>query len=161
MNTHHNCSIIKDKFLLDDNFKTKKNAPQHHSNKTLNELLLGFCALNENNEIVLDCRYFKLIYNLNCLDGDAIIKYVINVIQSSLEKRELFIIHACLKSLSLTDIDKHYKFICKISEALKVTFPDKLDKCFIYKAPFIFSQLFTIISVFVDKKTMAKLELVA
>jgi hypothetical protein len=160
LNSHSNCSTIKDRFLLDDNFKPKKNAI-YQSNKTLSELLLGFCHSNEDNEIILDCRYFKLIYNLNCIDCDSIIQHVINVIRTTLEKRETFIIHVCLKSLSLTDIDKYYKFICKISEVLKITFPDKLDKCFIYKAPFIFSQLFSIISAFVDKKTMTKLELVA
>ena len=159
LNSHSNCSSIKDKFLLDDNFKQKKGT-LYQTNKTLSELLLGFCHSNEDNEILLDCRYFKLIYNLNCIDCDSIIQHVINVIRNTLEKRELFIIHVCLKSLSLTDMDKYYKFICKLSEVLKSTFPDKLDKCFIYKAPFIFSQLFSIISVFVDKKTMAKIQLV-
>jgi hypothetical protein len=159
LSSHSNCSSIKDKFLLDDNFKPKNTFQQ--SNKTLSELLLGFCHSNEENEIILDCRYFKLIYNLNFTDGDYIIQHVINIIRTTLEKKELFIIHLCLKSLSLTDVDKYYKFICKISEVLKNTFPDKLEKCFIYKAPFIFSQLFSIISAFVDKKTMAKLELVA
>ena len=159
LNSHSNCSNIKDRFLLDENFKPKKSTLQQ-TNKILSELLLGFCHSNEDNEILLDCRYFKLIYTLNCIDGDSIIQHVINVIRTTLEKRELFIIHVCLKSLSLTDMDKYYKFICKISEVLKSTFPDKLDKCFIYKAPFIFSQLFSIISAFVDKKTMAKIELV-
>lgn len=160
LNSHSNCSTIKDKFLLDDTFKPKKSI-FHQSNKTLSELLLGFCHSNEDTEILLDCRYFKVIYNLNCIDTDSIIQHVINVILNTLEKRETFIIHVCLKSLSLTDIEKYYKFICKISEVLKITFPDKLDKCFIYKAPFIFSQLFNIISAFVDKKTMGKIELVA
>ena len=160
MSNHHNSSTIKERFLLDDNFKTKKGALQQE-NKSLNELLLGFCSSNDESEIVLDCRYFKLICSLNYIDYDSIIKYVISVIKTTLEKKELFIVHVCLKSLSLTDMDKHYKFICKISEVLKNTFPDKLDKCLIYKAPFIFSQLFSIISVFVDKKTMSKVELVA
>jgi hypothetical protein len=159
LNSHNKCSIIKNNFISDENFVSKKYTGLQ-INKTLSELLLGFCHSNEDNEILLDCRYFKLIYTLNCIDCDSIIQHVINVIRNTLEKRELFIIHVCLKSLSLTDIDKYYKFICKISEVLKSTFPDKLDKCFIYKAPFIFSQLFSIISVFVDKKTMAKIELV-
>ena len=109
LNSHRNCLTIKDKFLLDDNFKQKKGT-LYQSNKTLSELLLGFCHSNEDNEILLDCRYFKLIYNLSCIDCDSIIQHVINVICSTLEKSETFIIHVCLKSLSLTDIDKYYKF---------------------------------------------------
>jgi hypothetical protein len=49
----------------------------------------------------------------------------------------------------------------KISEVLKTSFPDNLEKCFIYKAPFIFSQFFSVISTFVDKKTLSKIELIA
>jgi hypothetical protein len=159
LNSHNKCSIIKNNFISDENFVSKKYTGLQ-INKTLNEILLAFCNSNNENEIILDYRYFKVLSNLNCVHGDSIIQHVVDVIKSTLEKKDNFVIHACLKSLSLTDIDKYYQFICKISEILKTTFPDKLDKCFIYKAPFIFSQVFTIISVFVDKKTMAKIELV-
>lgn len=159
LNSHNKCSIIKNNFISDENFISKKYTGLQ-INKTINEILLAFCNSNNENEIILDYRYFKVLSNLNCVHHDSIIQHVIDVIHATLEKRELFIIHVCLKSLSLTDIDKYYQFICKISEILKTTFPDKLEKCFIYKAPFIFSQLFTIISVFVDKKTLAKIELV-
>jgi hypothetical protein len=159
LNSHNKCSIIKNNFISDENFISKKYTGLK-INKTLNEILLAFCNSNNENEIILDYRYFKVLSNLNCIHYDSIIQHVVDVIHATIEKKELFIIHVCLKSLSLTDIDKYYHFICKISEILKTTFPDKLDKCFIYKAPFIFSQVFTIVSAFVDKKTLAKIELV-
>lgn len=159
LNSNNKCSIIKNNFISDENFISKKYTGLQIS-KTLNEILLAFCNSNDENEIILDYRYFKILSNLNCVHYDSIIQHVIDVIRTTLEKKDNFIIHVCLKSLSLTDIDKYYQFICKISEILKTTFPDKLEKCFIYKAPFIFSQVFTIISVFVDKKTLTKIELV-
>jgi hypothetical protein len=159
LNSNNKCSIIKNNFISDENF-TKKKGTIYQINKSVNDILLAFCNSNDENEIILDYRYFKILSNLNCVHSDSIIQHVIAVIQSTLEKKELFIIHVCLKSLSIVDIDKYYHFICKMSEILKSTFPDKLEKCFIYKAPFIFSQLFTIISAFVDKKTMAKIELI-
>jgi hypothetical protein len=144
---------IKNTFSEDKNFFIMKN-------KTFDEILFNFCSINEENEIVIDYRYFKLLCLTKSMNYDTINEYVIKLMQKVLLNNSVFVVHLCLKSLTIADVDKHYKFICKISEILKTTFPDKLEKCFVYKAPFIFSQLFTIISAFVDKTTLDKLELV-
>ena len=157
---YNKCDIIKEQFLKDENFKNKKpNIAQ--INKSLKEILFLFCNVAEDNEMIIDYRYFKLLESINCLDKDYIIKYVMNHISIILKKQEHFVVHLCLHSLSLTDLEKHYTFMYKISEVLKTSFPDNLERCFIYKAPFIFSQFFSVISTFVDKKTLSKIELIA
>jgi isopentenyldiphosphate isomerase len=86
--------------------------------------------------MIIDYRYFKLLESINGLDKDYIIKYVMNHISLILKNQEHFVVHLCLHSLSLSDLEKHYTFMYKISEMLKTSFPDNLEKCFIYKAPF-------------------------
>jgi hypothetical protein len=65
-----------------------------------------------------------------------------------------------MKKISLTDIDKHRIFIQNLSSCLKDKYPDKLSKCYIYNPPIVFKQIFNIISVFIDKETQKKIELV-
>ena len=65
-----------------------------------------------------------------------------------------------LKKLTLIDIDKHKEFIQDMSVYLKDKYPDKLIKCYIHNAPFVFSQIFNIVSLFIDKDTQTKIELI-
>ena len=65
-----------------------------------------------------------------------------------------------MKTLSLRDIERYYTFICRISQIMKTDFEDKMEKCYIYNAPFVFSQLIKLISKFIDKKTQDKIQLV-
>jgi hypothetical protein len=123
------------------------------------ELLSNLCfILDDSNNILLDYRYFKCFISPN--DYDNIFQYFYSLIQRVLVNHSTFNIHIYIKSLSLGDIDKYYAFISKISEIMKNAFPDKLNKCFIYNASFIFSQLIKIISKFVDKKTQDKIKLI-
>jgi hypothetical protein len=124
------------------------------------ELLLAYCNLNDENNIILDYKYFKLIRKLNRIENYTIIDHMISIFQKALEKKEVFTIHFCLKTLTISDIDQYYSIIREISEIFKIKFPDKLEECFIYNAPFIFTQFIKIVSVFADKKTMNKLKLV-
>jgi prophage DNA circulation protein len=65
-----------------------------------------------------------------------------------------------MNSITLLHIEKYFPFIQQISEVLKTTFPDKLNTCYIYNAPYIFSKLFSVVSMFIDKKTQQKIQLV-
>ena len=65
-----------------------------------------------------------------------------------------------MKNLTITDIDKHTTFIQNLSGYLKDKYPQKLSKCYIYNAPFVFSQIYTIVSIFIDKETRKKIELI-
>jgi hypothetical protein len=65
-----------------------------------------------------------------------------------------------MKNLTIVEIDKHKEYIKFISEFLKDKYPEKLAKCYVYNAPFIFTQIFNIVSMFIDKETQKKIELV-
>jgi hypothetical protein len=165
------CNIIKEQFLEDENFKNKR-MNIYNLNKSLKEILFLFCNSNQDNEIIIDYRYFKLFESIDGFNKDYLIEHVIKIIKDSLMKtkksfntvtnitNEKFVVHLCLHSLSISDLEKYYPFIYKMAELFKVIFPDNLEKCFIYKAPFIFSQFFSIISTFIDKKTTSKIELI-
>jgi hypothetical protein len=157
--TESKSSIIKKKYFSDA--PIINNIPTFIKHKTMNDLLLGFCNINEDNDIMLNYSYLKIIKQLiQTLDNHFIIDHVVQMIDQVLNKHSFFTVHVSLKSLTISDIEKYYSFISNISETLKKKFPDKLEKCFIYNAPFIFSQIFNIISSFVDKPTIVKIQLV-
>jgi len=142
-------------FSKDEQLKnTKKNIIKICFNDILNKL----CFPLKNNDIVLDYRYFKFISSPE--NYDAIIQHIIAVIQNVLKVQELFIFHVNMSSITILHIEKYFGFIKNISEVLKTTFPDKLNVCYIYNAPFIFSKLFNIVGAFIDKKTQQKIQLV-
>lgn len=124
----------------------------------LTEVFLNrFCNIKEKS-IFMDYQIFK--YFANESNYDIITSFVIDCLKSILKNNEMFTIHLSLKSLTLTELDKHYNYITKVCTIFKNEFPDKLDTCFVYHAPFVFSQIISIISVFIDKKTQKKLQLV-
>jgi len=147
---------VKTLFSTDDHpQKIKKNLLKICYHEVLNR----FCFVIRDNHIVLDYRYFKFIANKE--NYAVIIQTVVGIMRGCLEKHELMIVHLNMKSLTLVDIDRHYSFIRDISEIMQRTFPDKLRKCFVYNAPFLFSQLYNTISMFIDKTTQKKIQLVS
>lgn len=165
-NYYKKCEGVKDFFLKDENFKHKKNnVNQINQNiKDIKDIFHSFCNYSCDNEIMIDYRYLKIIEKINGFDNDFIIDFLIKKIQTILQKKSNnLIIHVCLQSLTLTDIEKHYKFIYKLSEELNDKIPDlseKLEKCFLYKAPFIISHLFSILSTIVNKKTLSNVQII-
>lgn len=150
---YNKCELIKEHFLKDENFSKKKTMVKR-INKSINELLLLLCSYNEDNELIIDCRYLKLLTSINGINTDFIIEHVIHTMQEVATYRKQFVVHLGLHSFGLTDLEKHYSFITKLSNAIKADFPNNLEKCFIYKAPFIISQFTSILSHFIDKRTM-------
>lgn len=142
-------------FLKDEQLKnTKKNI----ITISFNDLLNNLCFQLKNNDIVLDYRYFKF---LSCPENyEAIIQHIISVIQNVLKTQEAFIFHVNMMSTTLLHIEKYFGFIKQMSEILKTMFPEKLKVCYIYNAPYIFSNLFAVISAFIDKRTQQKIKLI-
>jgi hypothetical protein len=110
-----------------------------------------------NNDIVLDYRYFKFISSPE--NYDAIIHYIVSIIQNVLKLQNSFVFHVNMNSITMLHIEKYFGFIKQMSETLKTMFPEKLNVCYIYNMPFIFSNLFAIISTFIDKRTQQKIKL--
>ena len=124
-----------------------------------NFILQNLCFILENtNNILLDYRYFKFFITPD--KYEIVFDYFYKLLKQVLENHDNFNIYVYMKTLSLTDIEKYYNFICKISQIMKTDFQDKMEKCYIYNASFVFSQLIKVISKFIDKKTKDKIQLV-
>ena len=126
-------------------------------NGNWNDIFKGICCIKENN-IVLNYIYFKYIANDETYS--YIMNHITNNIDQILQTNNEFSVHVNMKSLTIVDIDKHKEFVQQISLFLKDNYPDKLEKCYVYNAPFMFSNFFNIVSMFIDKETQKKIELV-
>ena len=146
--------------MLSANFfeiKTDKIISKIKNNSSIHDLMNYICYTHEN-IIIMDYRYFKYIACENSYQ--LIINHFLRIINSILTNQSSFTVCICIKSLTIGDIEKHITFIKIFSNILKKTYENKLDKCYIYKAPFIFSQIYNIISCFIDKVTQQKIVIV-
>jgi hypothetical protein len=123
-----------------------------------NDILANLCCIKENT-IILDFIYFKHFAHNNTYD--MILNYIITNINNILLQYSDFDVHVNLKNLTIIDIDKHKLFIQNISSLLKDKYPQKLSKCYVYNAPFVFAQFLNIVSIFIDKDTLRKIQLVS
>lgn len=138
-------------------YSAKSNSFCYNSEK-ITTTLQDFCLNYHTNNVSFDYKLFKFLYNH--ISIEKILQHIINVINSILNKYDTFIVHVNIKSLTLLDIDKYKEFIQIMSIKLKELFNDKLEKCYIYDAPYIFSSVFNFLNMFIDKKTQDKLEIV-
>uniref|UniRef100_A0A6C0KQ08 CRAL-TRIO domain-containing protein n=1 Tax=viral metagenome TaxID=1070528 RepID=A0A6C0KQ08_9ZZZZ len=123
----------------------------------LHFILNEFCFIN-NNYLILNYKYFKYF---GCKETyKLILEYLTKKIDEILINNNLFTIYLNMNSLTISEIDKHYDFIKQMSFFFKQKYPNKLEKCFIYNTPFVFSQFYKIISIFLDKETQKKIEII-
>jgi len=122
----------------------------------LQELLHNFCSVKTNNEIVINYKYFKIINTF--IDKNNILNYLIFIVDNVLKNYDTFIVHVNIEKLTLLEIDKNRDFVQNMSNILRDRFPDKLEVCFIYEGSFIFKQVYNLLSLFVDKKTLKKIK---
>jgi hypothetical protein len=127
-------------------------------NGEIEEILNNLCFVNETNSIVLNYLYFKYIATKETYK--YIMDFIINVIDKCLIHKSSFSVFVNMKGMKLIDIDKHRHFIQNMSTLLKDRYPNKLEKCFIHNAPIIFTQLYSVICLFIDKETQTKIVLV-
>ena len=123
------------------------------------EIIQKLCCNQKENHIVLNYSYFKYIIKNKLYSWDEIIQYIVSLKRNILKNHSQFIIHMNINDLTLMDIDKYYLFIQKISQIMKEEFPEKMNVCHIYNAPYIFSKLFSIVSVLIDKETQKKIKI--
>ena len=122
------------------------------------EILKNLCYIKENS-IILNYIYFK--YFATKENYSYILNYIANNIDSILLNNSNVVLHINMKNLTISDIDKHKTFIQNISTICKNKYPNKLLKCYIYNAPFVFSQIYNIVSMFIDKVTQQKIEVIS
>ena len=122
----------------------------------LNDLLNNFCHIKTNNEIEINYKYFKIINTF--IDKNYILHYLIYIVENVLIKHETFIVHVNIEKLTLLEVEKNRDFVQDMSNVLKERFPDKLEICLIYEGSFIFKQIYSLLSIFIDKKTLKKIK---
>ena len=122
----------------------------------LNDLLNNFCHIKTNNEIEINYKYFKIINTF--IDKNYILNYLIYIVENVLIKHQTFIVHVNIEKLTLLEVEKNRDFVQDMSNVLKERFPDKLEICLIYEGSFIFKQIYSLLSIFIDKKTLKKIK---
>jgi len=123
------------------------------------ELLHNFCYISSNeNDVTLNFKSLKLINKQ--LTNDFLLEHLIKNIDLVLTKYDVFKFHINVKSISILDVDKNKDFIKTASIVLKEKYPCRLDTCYIYEAPSMFSNIFKLIFAFVDKETQKKIKIV-
>lgn len=131
------------------------------SNETIKlaELLHNFCYISSNeNDVTLNFKSLKLINKQ--LSNDFLLEHLMTNIDLVLTKYNVFKFHINVKSISILDVDKNKEFIKKASIVLKERYPLRLDVCYIYDAPSMFTNIFKLIFAFVDKETQKKIKIV-
>jgi len=122
----------------------------------LNDLLNNFCHIKTNNEIEINYKYFKIINTF--IDKNYILNYLIYIVENVLQKHQTFVVHVNIEKLTLLEVEKNRDFVQDMSNVLKDKFPDKLEICLIYEGSFIFKQIYNLLSIFIDKKTLKKIK---
>lgn len=145
---HHNHKDIFKKHLSLDELLKSNN---------MHDIVNGLCSIKDN-VIILDYTCFK------CFGANETYETILNLITGNidaiLKHNETFTVHVNMKHLTMSDVDKHKKFICVLSNYFKEKYPCKLNKCYIHNAPTVFSQIYKIISCFIDKETQKKIHLI-
>ena len=121
------------------------------------DIYKGLCNVS-NNSITMEYLYFK---HFATKETYSIIQCMLTSnIDAILLNHDNFIFHVNMKHFTISEFDKHKEFIQYVSKLLKDNYPNKLYKCYVYNAPFFFSQVLSIISLFVDKETITKIEVI-
>jgi hypothetical protein len=139
-----------------------KNIYKHFlKNKIVNETnFYQFFCYHKKEHIFLDYSVIKDI-DFSKPDNepllDALLHYMLTEFTTTMVEYGSFYVHLNLKTMKNKDIDKYYGFISKSCEMFKTRFPDKLNTCFIYNTPFLFTSLYSIFSALINKETRKKI----
>jgi hypothetical protein len=120
-------------------------------------ILNGICNIRDN-ALIIDIIYVKHFATKET--QQIIIDLIINNINNVLNIYAKFVVHVNINSMKIRDVDNNRDFIRNMSKCLKERFTDKLDKCYIYNATAMFSQILNVISLFIDKDTKEKIQLI-
>lgn len=137
---------------------SKEKVIQYFQTGKFQDLLNYFCIVEDNN-LILNYYYFKYLANSQTYDifTNLIVGYIDNILQNY----EKFNVHVSIHKLSVMEIHKHINFIRNMSDLLKTRYQDKMEKCSIYNASNLFSQIYELIVPFIDRDTQKKIGLVS
>lgn len=122
----------------------------------IDEILNDLFRIKEDT-VFVDYVYFKY---LSCQNTYFIItQYLTNILDNILIQYPLFNIHINMKALTFQEINIHHKYICSISMLFKSKYPKKLSKCLIFNSPTVFSKIYNIVALFINKETQMKIQI--
>ena len=124
---------------------------------TWTEVLNKFCHYI-GNEMWIDYAIFKLVATKSTYSD--ILTHLYNILQHISLNGSRATIYLNMKSLTVGDLDKHRSFIFDTIKKLSEELPDTLEVCYCYKTPFVFAQVYSMISVAIDKETRQKVKIV-
>ena len=136
----------------------KEQVIQYFQTGKFQELLNYYCNVQEN-DIIINYYYFK--YLANSQTYDIFTNLMIGYIDDVLKNYEKFNVHISIHKLSVMEIHKHIGYIRIMTDLLKTRYQDKMEKCSIYNASNIFSQIYEIIVPYIDPDTQKKIGLVS
>lgn len=146
-----------DDILFSNNHIKSDKIIEYIKNNKLSEIFEGLSYI-KNNSLIIEYKYFKYFASLHTYD--IITNYIDNQLSNILTKYNTFSIFINMKSISISDVDKHHNYISYISKFFSEKYPDLLHKCYIYNPPYIFEKVFTMIRVFIDKETQTKINII-
>jgi len=117
--------------------------------------LNSFCRIDQQNHVVIDYRYFKLIAFSD--NYDLFKFFIVDKINKVLLIEENVTIHVNLDNITLTDIDKHSNFLIQLAKYMSEEFPDKLDKGYIYHSGFLIHSIYSMLTMVLSKETRSKI----
>ena len=117
--------------------------------------LNSFCRIDQNNQIVIDYRYFKLIA---FSDNYELFKFfLVDKINKVLSIAEKIVLHVNLETISLIDIEKHSTYLIHLAKYMSENYPDKLDKCYIYNSGYLVHSVYNILILVLNRETRDKI----
>lgn len=122
------------------------------------QYILNHLCFIKDDYIVIDFNYVKSFVTTETYP--IITQFVVQKFDEYLAIYPQVIIHLNISSLTLTLLDKHKNFFINMSQFFAIKYPNILKECYVYNATFVFSQLISIVSLFVDKGTMQKIQIV-
>jgi hypothetical protein len=123
----------------------------------LQYILNGLCYLKDD-AIVIDFKYFKFFAEK--ATHQLITQVLINHCDLVLQNYPMFVVHLNVSALNIAQLDKHRTYLTQLSQLFATKYPDTLKTCYVYNASFVFSQMFNIVSMFVDKDTLKKIQII-
>jgi hypothetical protein len=120
-------------------------------------IINGICYLKDDS-LILDFKYFK--YFAQKSTYPLITQIITNKCDLILQKYPQFSVHLNVSSFNIAQLDNHRTYLAQFSQLFANKYPDTLKVCYVYNASFVFSKLFDIISLIVDKDTLTKIHLI-
>jgi hypothetical protein len=145
------------KILFDTNHIKSTQILEKIKSQKFNEILNGIGHIRDNC-LIIEFKYFK--YFSTPVTHDLITSHMDQLMSELVSKYNTFNVHINFQSFSIADADKHSGYSKSITGYFANKYPDRLNKCYIYNASFVFETIFKIINTFVDKDTLRKIVLV-